>query len=89
MDMGPMGKYLFLWDGPGMIGAVMPKMPHMPVSVWTHYFRVADIDAAATAIASNGGRVIHGPSEIPGGDYSLNGIDPQNAFFALVGSRKG
>ena len=67
----------------------MPKVPEVPVSAWNYYFRVADIDVAAKHIAANGGKVIHGPVEIPGGDYSLNGIDPQSAFFALVGARKG
>ena len=99
MDMGPMGKYEFLRHagrapdgsppGHGMLGAVMPKVPEVPVSAWNHYFRVADIDAAVAHIDANGGKIIHGPVEIPGGDFSLNGIDPQAAFFGLVGSRKG
>ncbi len=87
MDMGPMGKYLFLHHGPSMIGAIMPKMPQMPVSAWTYYFRVADIDAAAAAIKANGGSILQEPIEIPGGDYSMNALDPQGAAFALVGSR--
>jgi uncharacterized protein len=97
MDMGPMGKYEFLRHGgradgsvpgQGMLGAVMPKMPQMPVSVWNHYFRVADIDAAVVQIGANGGTIIQPPTEIPGGDFSMNAVDPQGAVFALVGSRK-
>ena len=87
MDMGPMGKYLFLHHGPGMIGAIMPKMPQMPVSAWTYYFRVADINVAAQAIKANGGTILQGPVEIPGGDYSMNALDPQGAAFGLVGGR--
>lgn len=87
MDMGPMGKYLFLHHGPGMIGAIMPKMPQMPVCAWTYYFRVADIDVAVEAINANGGTIMHEPSEIPGGDFSMNALDPQGAAFALVGRR--
>ena len=94
MDMGPMGKYEFLRYGRnpagslyGMIGAVMPKMPQMPVSIWTYYFRVPDIDTAAAAIAANGGSVVLEPIEIPGGDFSMVGVDPQGAAFALVGNR--
>jgi uncharacterized protein len=96
LDMGPMGKYEFLRHtgrsdgsvmGQGMIGAVMPKMPEMPVSAWTYYFRVRDIDAAVAHIEANGGTVVQAPIEIPGGDYSMNAIDPQGAHFALVGSR--
>ena len=96
LDMGPMGKYEFLRHagrsdgsvmGQGMIGAVMPKMPQMPVCAWTYYFRVPDIDAAVAHIKGNGGAVTKEPMEIPGGDFSMNAIDPQGAHFALVGSR--
>lgn len=88
MDMGPMGKYLFLHHGPGMIGAIMPKMPQMPVSAWTYYFRVPDIDKAVESIKANGGTILQGPIEIPGGDFSMNALDPQGAAFALVGARR-
>ncbi len=96
MDMGPMGKYEFLRHagrsdgsvmGEGMLGAVMPKMPEMPVCAWTYYFRVPDIDAAVAHIETKGGAVTQPPIEIPGGDFSMNAIDPQGAHFALVGSR--
>jgi uncharacterized protein len=89
MDMGEMGMYEF-WgptDGRGMLGAVMPKMPEMPVSAWTFYFRVPDIDTAAGAIKANGGSMIMEPMEIPGGEFSLNAFDPQGAAFGLVGPR--
>jgi uncharacterized protein len=98
MDMGPMGKYEFLRHagrsdgsvmGQGMLGAVMPTMPQMPLSAWRYYFRVPDIDAAVTAVGNGGGQIVNGPQEIPGGDFSLNGIDLQGAHFALVGKRKG
>jgi uncharacterized protein len=89
MDMGPMGKYEFLKSSGGRfaLGAVMPKMPEMPVSMWTYYFRVADIDAAANAIKAGGGTILQEPIEIPGGEYSLNAMDPQGAAFGLVGAR--
>ncbi len=97
MDMGPMGKYEFLRHagrapegepmGAGMLGAVMPRMPQMPVSAWTYYFRVPKIDEAVAHITANGGSILHGPNEIPGGDFALNALDPQGVAFALVGSR--
>lgn len=97
MDMGPMGTYEFLRHaghapdgsspGQGMIGAVMPRPPHVPVSHWNFYFRVPDIDKAVATIVERGGQVLHGPQEIPGGDFSMNGMDPQGAVFALVGKR--
>jgi predicted enzyme related to lactoylglutathione lyase len=89
MDMGPMGKYEFLKASGDRfaLGAVMPKMAEMPVSMWTYYFRVPDIDAAAAAVRSNGGTVLVEPMEIPGGEYSLNVMDPHGAVFGLVGPR--
>ncbi len=100
MDMGPLGKYEFLRHagrapdgspmGHGVLGAVMPLMPGgAPMPVWTFYFRVPDIDAAAETINTGGGSLIQEPVEIPGGDYSLVAADPQGASFGLVGPRKG
>nr|WP_294848603.1 VOC family protein [uncultured Sphingomonas sp.] len=89
MPMGDMGEYKFIQaDGVG-IGAIMRKAAEMPVSLWGYYIGVSDIDAAAAAVAENGGRILFGPVEIPGGEFSLNGIDPQGAAFGLVGARGG
>jgi predicted enzyme related to lactoylglutathione lyase len=88
MDMGEMGKYRFIQHDSVGIGAVMPKMPQMPVSLWTYYIGVDDIDRAVTAIESGGGSILNGPMEIPGGEYALNAMDPQGASFGLVGPRK-
>jgi len=87
MDMGPMGSYQFFHHGPAMLGAVMTKPPEMPVSVWTYYFRVADIDEAVKMIKANGGQLLLEPMEIPGDEFQVNGMDPQGAAFALVGPR--
>lgn len=90
MDMGELGKYEF-WkvgdDRGHMIGAVMPLMPGMQMSRWTHYFRVADIDRAVKYIKAKGGHLVQEPTEIPGGEFSLSGLDPQGAGFGLVGPR--
>jgi len=89
MDMGPMGKYQFIDDGGGMIGAIMPKMAQAPFPMWNYYFRVADIDVAAEATRAHGGQVYHGPVQVPGGDWIINGGDPQGVIFGLVGARAG
>ena len=96
LDMGPLGKYEFLrhagrgeaGSGAGILGAVMPKMPEMPVCAWTYYFRVPDIDTAVAHINANSGRILQEPMEIPGGDFSLCALDPHGAAFGLVGGRK-
>ena len=88
MDMGEFGQYRFVQkDGIG-IGAIMPRMPEMPVSIWTYYIGVDDIDRAVAAINDNGGKVLNGPMEIPGGEFAVFGMDPQGASFGLVGPRK-
>jgi uncharacterized protein len=89
MPMGPMGTYDFLKAKGGrfMVGGLMPKMPEMPVSAWTFYFRVPDIDAAAATTRERGGTLLMEPMEIPGGDFSFTALDPQGAVFGLVGPR--
>jgi predicted enzyme related to lactoylglutathione lyase len=88
MDMGEMGQYRFIQANGVNVGAIMRKPPQRPVSVWTFYIGVDNIDRAAEAIRAGGGQILFGPMEIPGGDYSLNGMDPQGAAFGLVGPRK-
>src|SRR5690625_7364873 len=68
MALGPIGNYEFIRHN-GVIGAIMPKFEEMPRPMWTYYFRCADIDQAHQAITDNGGKVLNGPDEIPGGDY--------------------
>lgn len=86
MDMGPMGQYEFIRHD-GVIGAIMPKPPQAPVSAWSFYVRVPDIDAAAAKVREGGGTILHGPHEIPGGEFSMNVLDPQGAHIGLVGKR--
>ena len=88
MDMGEMGKYRFIQNRGTTIGAVMPKPAQLPVSKWTYYIGVDDIDRALDAIKSGGGQVLNGPMEIPGGEFAVNAMDPQGASFGLVGPRK-
>ena len=87
MDMGPMGKYKFLYQGEKMLGAVMNKPEEMPVVMWSYYFRVPSIDAALETIKAHNGQVLNGPDEIPGGEFTVSCLDPQGAPFALVGAR--
>jgi predicted enzyme related to lactoylglutathione lyase len=88
MPMGPLGDYQFLQRGDVGLGAVMPLMEPGVRPQWTFYIGVDDIDRAAGAVDSGGGQVLQEPIEIPGGEYSLTGLDPQGASFGLVGPRK-
>lgn len=90
MDMGEMGSYDMLKAGEErdfIFGATMKKPEQMPVSMWNYYFRAADIDSACSFVKENGGQVINGPMEIPGGDFVFAGIDPQGAMFSVVGAK--
>jgi hypothetical protein len=88
MPMGEMGDYRFIYANGVRIGAIMRKPPQRPVTAWTYYIGVDDIDRAAEAVSAGGGQILFGPMEIPGGEFSLNAMDPQGASFALVGPRK-
>jgi predicted enzyme related to lactoylglutathione lyase len=85
MDMGDMGKYQMFNRGPRMIGGMMNKPKEMAQAPphWAIYFRVPDINAAAERVKANGGTILNGPMEVPGGDWILNAMDPQGAAFAL------
>jgi uncharacterized protein len=86
LDMGPMGTYqLFEADGV-QIGGMM-NSPTFPRPMWLYYFGTADIDDAAKRVTGNGGAILMGPSEVPGGGFIVQARDPQGAMFALVGRR--
>ncbi|RAI57351.1 VOC family protein [Roseicella frigidaeris] len=87
MPMGELGEYRFLVQSGRTIGAMMPRLPQGAAS-WRFYFGVADIDAAAAAVAGHGGAVLHGPAEVPGGLFVIQARDPQGAAFGLVGQRR-
>ena len=84
LDMGPMGKYhMFKRSFP--LGGMMNKPPEMaqvPPN-WGLYFRVDDITAATDRVKANGGQILNGPMEVPGGDMIVNCMDPQGAAFSL------
>ena len=86
MDMGPeMGKYYMFNRPHGMIGGMMTKPPQLTnvPNNWGIYFLVPEINAAAERVKANGGQVINGPMEVPGGTWVLNALDPQGAAFSL------
>jgi uncharacterized protein len=85
MDMGEMGTYQMFNRPHGMIGGMMNKpkeLAHVPPN-WGIYFRIADINAAVDRIKANGGQILNGPMEVPGGDWIVNAMDPQGAAFSL------
>lgn len=88
-DMGEMGIYaLFGFEKGGQAGGMMNKPAQLPVSVWQFYFNVDGIDAAAGRVAGNGGKVVMGPMEVPGGSWVVQCQDPQGAHFALLSATR-
>ena len=85
MDMGSMGKYYMFARGDGFGGGMMntPKEMAQVPPHWGFYFRVPDVHAAAEQVKANGGQVLNGPMEVPGGDWVVNCMDPQGAAFSL------
>jgi predicted enzyme related to lactoylglutathione lyase len=93
MDMGDMGLYqMYGPEAGGQISyggmynkpAEMPAPPH-----WLFYLKVEDVNAAAERVKENGGQVLNGPEEVPGGDMVAQCMDPQGAVFALHASAHG
>jgi predicted enzyme related to lactoylglutathione lyase len=83
-DMGPMGIYQLYGRNGQDLGGMFDKTADMPQPPsWNHYIRVEDVDAAAGKITENGGKVIIGPMDVPGGDRIVMGMDPQGGMFAL------
>jgi predicted enzyme related to lactoylglutathione lyase len=88
VDMGEMGIYqLFAAGGPA-IGGMMNKPDMVPMPAWLFYFNVDAADAAAARVTANGGQLLMGPMEVPGGSWILQAMDPQGAIFALVAPRR-
>ena len=88
MDMGPMGVYQMFPSGDAPFGGMMTKAPEMPVPCWLYYINVDAIDAAITRVTAGGGKVINGPMEVPGGQWIVQGLDPQGAMFALLAPKR-
>jgi uncharacterized protein len=83
MDMGPMGKYLMYGRGDKTYGGIMKRPSEETPSCWNLYARVPSLDAALGAVRGNGGQVIMGPQEVPGGDVVAICTDPRGGMFSL------
>jgi predicted enzyme related to lactoylglutathione lyase len=87
-DMGPMGKYQLFATGGMPAGGVMKRPPNIPTPHWNYYLTVEALDAAIAKVNAGGGKIVHGPQEVPGGAWIAQGIDPQGVFFALVAAKR-
>ena len=83
MDMGEMGVYQMFGRGGGIPNGGIMKPPPGAPAAWMPYARVKDAKASAAVAAANGGKIVNGPMEVPGGDWIATGMDPQGAMFSV------
>jgi uncharacterized protein len=82
-DMGAMGVYqIFEHAGNQVGGMCNVQGPSTPPS-WLSYVHVADSNRAVAAAKAAGGRLLHGPMEVPGGSWIALMMDPQGGAFAV------
>jgi hypothetical protein len=84
-DMGPMGVYRLFGRNGKEIGGMFNKPAEM-ASVPPHWLPYIMVDAASAVVErvkANGGQVLNGPMEVPGGTWIVQCLDPQGAAFAV------
>jgi predicted enzyme related to lactoylglutathione lyase len=82
-DMGAMGVYQIFERFGSMVGGMCNVQgPATPPS-WLSYVQVADSARAVAAAKGAGGRLLHGPVEVPGGNWIALFMDPQGGAFAV------
>ena len=50
---------------------------------WLAHIAVEDVEAAVAKVAAQGGKVLNGPMDVPGGDRVAQCMDAQGAAFAM------
>jgi len=83
MDMGPGGIYHLIDNGDEPFGGVYESPAAQGPPAWLYYFMVDSADAASERAKEEGGQIVHGPMDIPGGDRIAICTDPQGAWFAV------
>lgn len=85
MEMGD-GAYHMIMLGEQPVCGMFDKPAEQPVSAWTHYVRVDDIDASVDRARSLGANILHGPITIPGMVSFAVVADPTGAVFGMAKS---
>ena len=83
-DMGPQGIYLIFGRNGAQLGGMFDKgeMGRPGPGYWVGYVRVKDVHETAKKVKAARGSLVHGPAEVPGGDWIAQFMDPHGALFA-------
>lgn len=87
MPMGAAGNYHFIDHHGQTLGGVYQRQDPADPPLWRALFGVPSALAAKAAIEAEGGKVVFGPHEVPGGLWVVNAIDPDGALFGVVGPK--
>ena len=87
-DMGAMGVYQVFQHGGTQVGGMCNVQGPSTAPSWLSYVHVADSGRAVAAAKAAGGRLLHGPMEVPGGSWIAMMMDPQGGAFAVQGGAR-
>ncbi|HXO15094.1 MAG TPA: VOC family protein, partial [Steroidobacteraceae bacterium] len=82
-DMGPQGVYQMFEHAGNAVGGMCNVQGPSTAPSWLSYVHVADANRAVAAAKAAGGRLMHGPIEVPGGSWIALMMDPQGGAFAV------
>ena len=83
-DMGnAMGVYQVFQHGGNQAGGICNVQGPSTAPSWLSYVHVAESSRAVAAAKGAGGRLLHGPMEVPGGSWVAMMMDPQGGTFAV------
>jgi predicted enzyme related to lactoylglutathione lyase len=83
-DMGPLGMYFMFGRNGTPLGGMFIKPAEMTGDPsWCGYIRVKDVNRAVSTAKAAGASLVNGPTEVPGGDWVAQLIDPLGALFAV------
>ena len=86
------GKYAVVRNGGKLIAGILqvePTAGSTPDGVWLPTVSVADVDAAASRVTANGGRVLKGPIDMKQRGRAVLISDPQRADLVLLKAKGG
>ncbi|MFI5310389.1 MAG: VOC family protein [Gemmatimonadales bacterium] len=83
MEMGPAGTYQMYGREGVMLGGMYNDTNVPKAANWLSYVLIPSVDAAVSKVTGSGGKILHGPADVPGGDRIAMCVDPQGAAFAL------